>query len=253
MTSLFGVKLRSCSDLGACRRVLLIGSALAALAAPLAGCGANKTVAAGNPSPDPAILHPIALVEQPYTTDLFPSHGVRGLDQRSADQVASFARRYRDAGRGPISIVIPRDDARRAIGPDAVEAIRRELARNGAAAPVTVSYYNIQNPQLASPVRLSFDGLKARVVHPCGDWPSDLASGSSVRGWENKPYWNFGCASQNMIATQVADPRDITEPRAESPADATMRIRGIGNVRKGADPGTAWQTKNSSIGSVGGN
>ena len=101
-------------------------------------------------------------------------------------------------------------------------------------------------------MRLSFDGIKAKVAHPCGEWPSDLASGSSTRGWDNKTYWNFGCANQNMIATQVADPRDVAEPRGESPADVAMRMRAIGNVRKGADPGTNWTTKNSSIGAVGG-
>ena len=55
-----------------------------------------------------------------------------------------------------------------------------------------------------------------------------------------------------MIATQVADPRDLAEPRGETPADPSMRMRAIGNVRKGADPATNWSTKNSSIGSVGG-
>ena len=253
MATRFGVKLRGGSGLTAWRRRATIGSAFVALSVPLAGCGVNRIVADPYRTSDPAIRHPIALVEQPYTTDLFPSASVGGLDRRSADQVASFADRYRQFGRGPISIIIPRDVLHRSIGPGAVDAIRRELARRGAPAPVTVSYYDIQDPQLAAPVRLSFDGLKAKVAHPCGDWPSDLASGSSVRGWDNKTYWNFGCANQNMIATQVADPRDIAEPRAETPPDASMRMRAIGNVRKGGDPGTAWQTKNSSIGSVGGN
>jgi pilus assembly protein CpaD len=248
----FGDNLRGGGRRHGWRRALMVGSALAVLSAPLAGCGVNRVVSDPDRSSDPAIRHPIALVEQQYTLDVFPSPAVNGLDTRTSEQVASFAKRYQQSGKGPISVVVPRDRHRRTGHDGAIDSIRHVLANNGAAAPVAVSFYDIQNPQLAAPVRLSFDGLKAKVAHACGDWPSDLASGSSVRGWDNKAYWNFGCANQNMIATQVADPRDIAGPRAETPPDATIRMRGIGNVRKGSDPATNWQTKNSNIGSVGG-
>jgi pilus assembly protein CpaD len=249
----FGENLRGHARRHGWRRALMVGSALTMLSASLAGCGVNRVVSDPDRSSDPAIRHPIALVEQQYTLDLFPSPTVNGLDRRTAEQVASFADRYHRFGRGPISVVVPRERHRTAIHHGSVDSIRHVLANNGAVAPVTVSYYDVQNPQLAAPIRLSFDGLKAKVAHACGDWPSDLASGSSTRGWDNKTYWNFGCANQNMIATQVADPRDIAGPRAETPPDATIRMRGIGAVRKGSDPTTQWQTRNSSIGSVGGN
>ena len=54
-----------------------------------------------------------------------------------------------------------------------------------------------------------------------------------------------------MIAAQVADPRDIAEPQGETPPDVAMRMRAINNIRKGADPGTTWQTKNSQHRGVG--
>jgi pilus assembly protein CpaD len=106
---------------------------------------------------------------------------------------------------------------------------------------------------LASPIRLTFTGLKARVATPCGEWPSDLASGSTLQGWDNKPYWNLGCSYQSAFAAQVADPRDLVSPHAEADMDTLMRARGIESIRKGTDPSTAWTTKTSSISSVGGN
>lgn len=228
-----------------------IAGAAAAFALCLAGCGANRVTADSDRGADARLRHPIALVEQPYSIDLFPSRSGGEIDSRTADQVASFAERYRRLGKGAISMLVPRAGQRELVDGATLDRIRRELARNGAAAPVTVSHYPIQNPALASPVRLAFDGLKAAVTHRCGDWPSDLASASSTQGWDNKTYWNFGCASQAMIAAQVADPRDIADPQGETPPDASMRMRAIANVRKGTDPTTSWTTKNTSIGSVG--
>jgi pilus assembly protein CpaD len=132
-----------------------------------------------------------------------------------------------------------------------IEAVRRALAIGGAAVPLQISSYPVVNHDLASPIRLSFVALKAKVADPCGQWPSDLASGSSVQGWENKLYWNFGCSYQSMIAEQVADPRDLVGPRAEDPADTQMRSRGISDLRKGTDPTTDWKTKNTSISTIG--
>ena len=243
--------LRTPSNQPGWRRAVVAAAALAALSAPLAGCGVNRTKIEAENSSDSRLRHPIALVEQAYTVDLFPTSAVR-LDERSRQQVESFATRYRQLGGGPITILVPQGGPRGGVAPYAIDSIRRELAHGGASAPVTVGHYPIENPALVAPVRLSFDGVKAKVAHACGEWPSDLASASSTEGWDNKTYWNFGCANQNMIASQVADPRDVAEPRGETPADTSMRMRAISNVRKGADPATNWTTKNSSIGSVGG-
>ncbi len=236
------------------RRPLEGASRLAPLAAillavSLAGCGVNRVVADNDRGADARLRHPIALVEQPYALDLFPT-GAQ-LDERTRQQVIAFAHRYRQVGRGSIAMLVPRAAQRELADGRVLDQIRRELAASGATAPVTVSHYPIQNPALASPVRLSFDGLKAAVTHRCGDWPSDLASASTTAGWDNKNYWNFGCASQAMLAAQVADPRDIATPQGETPPDGGMRLRAIGAVRRGADPATTWTTRNSNIGSVG--
>ena len=54
-----------------------------------------------------------------------------------------------------------------------------------------------------------------------------------------------------MLAAQVADPRDLTQGRAIDPPDVQMRMRAIGDVRNGADPGTNWKIQITPIGQVG--
>jgi pilus assembly protein CpaD len=194
--------------------------------------------------------HPIVLAEQERHLDIFPSPEIRGLDAHSDAQVVEFGTLYRRTGRGPIKVFIP-VLSRGGLPPETIAEIRRALAAGGAVAPLAISPYPVINRDLASPVRLTFVGLQAKVADPCGQWPRDLASGSSIQGWENKEYWNYGCSYQSMLAEQVADPRDLVGPRAEDPADTQMRSRAISEMRKGTDPTTDWKTKNSSISTVG--
>ena len=53
---------------------------------------------------------------------------------------------------------------------------------------------------------------------PCGRWPTDLA-----RDDNNGNYENFGCASQNNLAAQVANPSDLLAPRGMTPIDSERR------------------------------
>ena len=50
-----------------------------------------------------------------------------------------------------------------------------------------------------------------------------------------------------MVAAQVADPRDLVGPAAETPPDSKMLGRAIDAVRQGKDPGTTWTTQNTNI------
>lgn len=217
----------------------------------LAGCSTvDRMKVSSIPMDDYRNRHPIVLAEQTRQLDIFPAPDIRGLDRRTAAQVVQFGRLYRNTGEGPITILVP-TDPRVAPSPAQIEGIRHALAYGGGTTALQISSYPVVNRDLASPVRLTFVGLKSKIADQCGQWPSDLASGSSTEGWENKPYWNFGCSTQNMIAEQVADPRDLVGPRAEDPADTVMRDRAISDVRKGVDPTTDWKTKNTSISTVG--
>lgn len=221
-------------------------------AMPLAACSSvDRTVTGSIPSPDYRETHPIVLANQPISLDIFVMG--RGLDAPSISRLKEFARTYRDLGRGPIAIQLPHGSPADSYAAASLDQIRRALAAGGATGHVSVSNYPVADPNLAAPVRLSYVGLKAKVATRCGEWPTDLGSASSVQGWNNRPYWNYGCSTQNYIAAQVSDPRDLAGPRAETPADTEMRSRAITNVRKGQDPGTKWETKNTAIGATGSN
>ena len=224
-------------------RALIAGLALAA---PLAACGVDRVVKNDSISEDYAKTHPIVLTHAPKTLDIFPTGG--GLDRPSAARVREFAEAYKMRGEGQITILQPTGGAEHG---SALAAIRHELVAGGAKGYASVGSYPVADPSLAAPIRLSFTQLKARTATTCGQWPADLASGDTVQGWANRPYYNSGCAYQSMLAAQVDDPRDLANPRAETPADTAMRSRAIGNVRKGTDPGTSWKTTNSNIGTVG--
>jgi pilus assembly protein CpaD len=95
-------------------------------------------------------------------------------------------------GSGDISILAP---AGTAANSKAEHEIRAALAGTGANGRIMFGTYASPGRDAAPPIRLSFTGVKAVVPTACGQWPEDLASGSSVEGWKNEPYANFGCAS----------------------------------------------------------
>ncbi len=225
--------------------------ALAALL-PLAACGGTDRLRpSAIASDDFKLRHPIALAQDTTSIDVFPSLARGGLDRHSAKQVATFGSEYVQGGHGPVLVLLPRGaglvDRRGTIA-----AVRTVLAQAGARPGLEVSTYPVADPGLASPVRLSFTGLKAKVVGQCGEWPSDLGSASTIQGWENRQYYNFGCSSQSMMAAQTADPRDLVTPRGEEPADTQIRSRAIESIRKGNDPSTTWGTRTTTISNVGG-
>lgn len=228
-------------------RIRAIGLAGAASAA-LAGCGTDYAATGTIIPEDYHQRHPIVLAEAPTTLDVFPV-GQDNLDGPTISSIKGFAERYRSNGSGRITILSP--SGSRYAGRGAVDQIRRVLADSGLHGTVALGVYRVANPALAAPIRVSFVGLKAGVASRCGQWPRDLASGGSTAGWENAPYWNFGCATQSVLAAEVDDPRDFAVARALDPADEDMRLRAIGNVRKGADPATDWKIKITQILAVG--
>ncbi len=226
--------------------------ALCLILSPLAACTGADRVTTGSTVPaDMRARHPIELAQGQKNLDLLVV-GRRGqIDARSTALVKEFARAYKENGQGDIAIILPSGAVGEGEARAALPAIRRALAAGGATGYTTVSTYPAADPTLASPIRLSFMQIVARTPSRCGQWPNDLASGASTQTWENNPYWNYGCSTQKNLAAQVADPRDLLGPTAESPQDSISRARGVIEVRKGNDPGTKWQIKNSDIGGLG--
>jgi len=122
------------------------------------------------------------------------------------------------------------------------------LAEGGVSRPV-VAYYEPSDPQEPAPIRLSYDTLKAAVATQCGRWPSDLSgAGGTVNGWENRPWENFGCSTQQYMAAQVADPLDLVRGRTTGPASGARQALVL--KKYGAGEPTAVQYPSADTGKI---
>ncbi|MCP8938139.1 CpaD family pilus assembly lipoprotein [Alsobacter sp. SYSU M60028] len=195
---------------------------------------------------DYRVRHPIALAYAPTELDLFLGHNGYGLDERQARDLQQFLQDYREHGRGGILVLVPVTGGK---GGGGAQSVRASLASAGLAGH-QVRYQNYSTPDaaLASPVRLSFTKMQAKVLGACGDWRQDLnGEAASVEGWKNKPYPNMGCAYQTALANQVDDPVDFVRPRAETRSDIARRMKAIDDLRKGQDPSTNWKSQAADV------
>lgn len=235
------------------RSLARLGSVCALLvAAPLGGCAGPHVLPPPATPYDYRDRHPVVLTEAPQVMDLLPSSVNGQLDGPTVGRIREFVTRYREFGHGRITLLVPVGSESAKFAASQAPAVRRALAAAGVNGNITVGDYQVTDPRLAAPLRLSFEALKAKVANRCGEWPRDLASGASLAGWQNESYWNFGCAEQSTFAAQIADPRDLLGPRGKTSSDIEMRMRAIERLRTGQDPSTTWIIKNTSISSVGG-
>lgn len=231
------------------------GTTLAAviMAGSLAACSTvDRTVPTASVPADYHQRHPVVLSDEPVALEVFPVGPDGRLDRRTLHQLDAFAADYRQNGQSAVLIRAPDEPLSRTATDRTVKAVRAALAGYGVHGRIEVARYPVDDPRLASPLHLSYAKMQARIASRCGDWPDDLNTGASLRGWENRSYYNFGCASTKTFAAQVDDPRDLVSPRAEGATDVQLRTRAIQFLRNGNDPSTEWAPTGKII-AVGGN
>lgn len=178
---------------------------------------------------DPSQKNPIMVSQQPATMKVAVPRGSLGLSPAQKAQVAQFLERYRatDAGNSKLVIAVPSGSANESSAVHAVGEMRRMIS--GYAFPdsnVVIEPYR-EARGASGPIRLSY--LRYVAEGPqCGLWPTNLAEDR-----RNLPYANFGCAQQQNLAAQVANPADLLGPRTMEPADAERRSVVIDNYRRG--------------------
>ncbi len=185
--------------------------------------------------------YPVTLSNAPETLDIFPVGPTGAIDLRQRREIEVFAQTYDHDGQGQLVMRVPQGAINASAVRQTAEAVRHLLLADGVRNPTRVVTYAVDDPSLPTPVRLSYVRLKAGVAETCGNWPEDLASGTSLGGWDNHSYYNLGCASTKTLTAQIDDPRDVVRPRAEDPTDVQLRTRAIGSLRTGSDPGTIWK------------
>lgn len=238
-----------------------VAIALLFLGGALAGCSnVDRAVATSPIADDFHERHPVVLRDARQTLDIFLVGANNKLDYRQNRDVQAFAADYRLHGGGRIQAQMPRGPVDGRAAEATLAAVRGALSGAGVRGDLEVGTYRVADPGVGSTVRLSFTKLQARLASRCGDWPEDLGSGSNLQTWDNRTYYNFGCATQQTLAAQMDDPRDLVRPRAEDPSDVLMRTRAIKDLRgdptsplpSGQDPSTNFNTGSSRIGAVGG-
>ena len=161
---------------------------------------------------DPQQIHPITVTPGYETLKVSFVAGEAGLMPDDDAHFSDFVSRYIQHGHGAISVSVPD-------GPDSQAAIHYfgdRIAEMGVEpSRILVGTHPVTGGDTG--VEL---GYVTYVAHsdPCGDWTDDVAGTSS-----NLPTRNFGCASQHNLAAEVADPRDLQEPRPLAPPDASRR------------------------------
>ncbi len=225
-----------------------LGLVSALVASMLGACHGDRISSTGSVYPnDVRARHPYVLGDAAQTLDVFPT-GIGHLDPRQAADVDNYMVEFRRYGRGALLVELPRGGAPGTIAAAERTAatVRRIAAEHGVpASAILVSGYDIASPSLASPVRLSFQRMQARVASQCGLWPQDLGTSDPVFNLRNDPHWNLGCATRSNIAAQIADPVDIARARPEGRIDTVRREQVINKLRQGNDPSTQWRQDGS--------
>ena len=98
---------------------------------------------------------------------------------------------------------------------------------------VILRHYRPDDARTLPTIKLSYPKISA-VAGPCGLWPDDLGPNIDNPGYnENRPYHNFGCATQRNLAAMIDNPADLEQPRPETPAYTSRRNIAFEKYRKG--------------------
>ncbi len=223
------------------RGVRLTG-ALVGVVVAIAGCTHTDAVVTTAAVPDDYRLrHPIAIQEGNHSTVVFIGHGRGGLTAEQRADVWGLGQAWVREGTGAIGIDVPVDTPNARPASDALQEIRSLLAAAGVPPQgILVHHYRPDDPRHLPPIRLSYSKISA-IAGPCGLWPEDL--GPSIKNpsyFENKPYYNFGCATQRNLAAMVDNPSDLVQPRPETPPYTMRRSEAFEKYRKGVTTTTTY-------------
>ena len=218
------------SPSGSALRIAGIATMLA-LAGLTASCAARPDQQVTNSVPDDyRRRHPITLAEVEHNLDIPLAAGETRLTSGNRDVVLGFAQDYKAIAKGTIAILVPQGAANSASANAVRGEVRRILANAGIPnSRIITTTYAAQSPEASAPIRLSFVGVTA-ITNDCGQWPSDLFGKTVI---DNTNWENFGCASQQNLAAQLANPSDLVAPRGMSPIDAERRAEVIRIYREG--------------------
>lgn len=202
-------------------RLRAVGKAVlltVATTAVLAGCARRDSIKVGSVPDDYRTNHPIVVAEQEEKIDLPVGVGDHAMSQVQRVALNGYMAHYDASAGAPVTILYPAGSANAAAASLVAADVARHINRSGVPGGRVLSMpYEVGTPEASPPIRVSYRRMKASTG-PCGRWPEDL-----LQTTENKHYANFGCAYQNNLAAQMANPADLLGPRAPGDIDAENR------------------------------
>jgi pilus assembly protein CpaD len=223
-------------------RAYRMAGALVGLAVALGGCTYTEAVVATASVPDDyRQRHPIAIQEADRSVVIFVGHARGGLSASQRADVMGLAQIWLQEGTGAIQADVPVGTPNARTAADSLREIQSLLAAAGVPPRgLAVRRYHPEDPRQMATIRLNYPKISA-VAGPCGLWPEDIGSSFKNKSYfENKQYYNFGCAYQRNMAAMVDNPSDLVQPRAETPAYTTRRTTAFEKYRKGTTSTTSY-------------
>lgn len=214
----------------------------------VAGCQTDQKQIAGLPAApfDYRDRHPITVTEADRTMQLFIGANRASLTPTQRAQVLEFAQTWRNEATGGVLIDLPTGTVNEQAAAGALREIQSILAASGVPPQSTmVRTYNAGARSFAT-VRITYPKVTAQAG-PCGMWPKDIGPTADPEYFENKQYWNFGCATQHNLATMVENPEDLVQPRSEFPAYTMRRTMVVDKYRQGQPTATQYGNQTGKI------
>ena len=219
----------------------LIGALLGLTVAVGACTQATEIVTASVPSNDYRLRHPITVTETNRSIVVFVGHARGGLSAPQRTDVVGLAQIWVREGTGAIIADVPIDTPNARAAAASFREIQSVLMAGGVPSrAITLRHYRPDDPQVLPTIRLSYPKISA-VAGPCGLWPEDLGPNIDNSGYnQNRPYHNFGCATQRNLAAMIDNPADLEQPRPETPAYTARRNIAFEKYRKGVATTTTY-------------
>ena len=224
------------------KRALLLAGALIGVSLALGACQHTGDVATTSSVPDDYRLrHPIAIQEADRSIVVFVGRGRGGISAAQRADVMGLAQLWLQEGTGAISIDMPVDTPNARAAQDSLREIQATFAAAGVPPrAINVREYHPEDPRHLAAIRLNYPKISA-VAGPCGLWPEDLGPSIDNKGYyDNKSYYNFGCANQRNLAAMVDNPSDLVQPRPETPAYWPRRNAAFEKYKKGTSTTTTY-------------
>src|SRR5262245_44232236 len=225
------------------RRALRLSATLVGLSLSLAACKTfEPPIVAGEPYPvQYRARQPVAVTEADRSIVVFIGTGRGGMTAAQRAHVMGMAQNWLREGTGGISIDMPTGTPNARAAHETLREIQAVIAAAGVPPrAVSVRQYQPRDPRFMAAIRINYPKISA-TAGPCGLWPEDLGPSYKNRSYfENKSYYNFGCANQRNLAAMIDEPSDLVQPRAETPAYTIRRSTAFEKYRKGQSTTTLY-------------